>query len=109
MVGIHILQNGLIQRQQLVDGSGVRPQVDDRLRRGDAQLHAAGGVLRQLCHKGAHLRGVPVTGGFALGPEADLVAEGHLHHGLGQAVLHGPGGPDLAGLAQGVELLPDCL
>ena len=41
-----------------------------------------------------------------LRPEAHPVAEGHLHHGLGQAVLHRPGGLHLSSLAQGVEIRP---
>ena len=42
----------------------------------------------------------------AFGGEADLVAEGHLHHGLGKTVFHGPRRPDLAGQRQIMQLLP---
>ena len=45
-------------------------------------------------------------GDGAAGGEADAVAEGHVHDRLRRAVLHGPGGFDLAALGQLVERLP---
>ena len=42
----------------------------------------------------------------AFGGEADLIAEGHLHHALGKTVFHGPRGADFSAACECVQRLP---
>ena len=105
--GVDGLQDGVVQGQQLVNRNGLAGQGDHGDLGGLANAAGMGqvDVLGQLGHDAAHLGKIPADV-LHTGLEADPVAEGHLHHGLGQAVLHSPGGLYLPGLAQGVELLP---
>ena len=108
--GVDGFQNGIVQSQQLVDRNGLTRQSDHGDFGGLTDAAGAGqiDILGQFSHDAAHLGDIPVDILHA-GLEANLVAEGHLHHGLSQAVFHGPSSLYLPSLAQGVELFPSGL
>ena len=103
--GVDILQHRLIGRQQLRDEGAVAVQEQFLVSDGYAQLLCAGefDLLRQLRDNGPGHRSVPVR--RDTGREADPVAEGHVHHRFGNAVLHGPGRFHLARGRQRMESL----
>ena len=84
---------------------GIITDSNHGLRRSDANALGAGevNILRQFRHNGPPVQAIPAVGDGAAGGEADAVAEGHVHDRLRRAVLHGPGGFDLAALGQLVE------
>ena len=104
--GIDLLQNGSVDGIEFGNGSGVAVVADHRLGGGYADLLAEIAVLGELGDETAVPGAVEPDGAFGLG-KADVIAEGHLHHRLGNAAgIHRIGGLHLTGKAQAVEFLP---
>ena len=98
-------EHGVVQRGKLFDGGTVRAEGNGLFRCGDADAHGVGDFIAQLGDNRAWHGGEPVKHRIFRG-EADLVAEGHLHHRLGKAVFDRPRTHDLARARKRGETLP---
>ena len=98
-------EHSVVQRGKLFDGGTVRAEGNGLFRCGDADAHGVGDFIAQLGDNRAWHGGEPVKHRIFRG-EADLVAEGHLHHRLGKAVFDRPRTHDLARARKRGETLP---